>query len=151
MPSLPDEGCPRGCGNRTSGGVLCAGCKARRGPDRREGAHARGYDSRWDKIAARKLRRDPWCECDQCAGKWIPAGTEERRGTADHVIPLAVLSGAWRGDLESWLGVELYRDLRARPHQPSNLMSMTSACNTRKAKWEMRRLRELCEKVKGRR
>jgi 5-methylcytosine-specific restriction protein A len=39
----------------------------------RGSARSRGYDKRWEKVRALKLRRDPLCEDCKSEGRYIPA------------------------------------------------------------------------------
>jgi 5-methylcytosine-specific restriction protein A len=46
----------------------------------RGSARSRGYDRDWEKIRARKLNIDPWCECDDC----LATGVQVRAVDVDH-------------------------------------------------------------------
>ena len=56
---------------------------APRQPDNRPSAARRGYDRRWQKVRALKLRMDPLCEGCKRAGRVTPANE------VHHVVALA--------------------------------------------------------------
>lgn len=62
---------------------------------------------RWERLRARKLQTDPWCECDQCKalGHWTPAEV------VDHIQPVNQGGPMW-----AW----------------ENLRSMSWRCHSRK-------------------
>ena len=81
MPSVPPRRCT-GCKALITG--TCRTCEARRQQhvDRHRGsAHARGYDSRWQKARATFLARNPLCV--DCAAEGLIVAA----AVVDHVIP----------------------------------------------------------------
>lgn len=77
-----------GCPALVPGGGACQAHQqaATRAHDERRGSAAsRGYDALWRRLRVQFLRRNPLCQCDECAA--------DRRVTiaevVDHVVPIA--------------------------------------------------------------
>lgn len=88
MPGKPPAACKRpGCAGLVRNGV-CSVC----GPVRRQSAaehdarrgnfRQRGYDTRWDKVRAMHLQKEPLCRMCQIAGRVTQATM------VDHIVPI---------------------------------------------------------------
>ena len=54
----------------------------------RSSSTARGYGSKWQRIAKEQIKAVPWCECQGCGLHYGPCNAESDL-TSDHVVPLA--------------------------------------------------------------
>lgn len=94
--------CPTpGCPTLTPAG-RCPPCQTR-ATQARGSARAKGYDSRWERTAARYLRDHPYCECDECEA--LPELLRPRATEVNHIDGLGPLG--------------------PRGHDPANLQAMT--------------------------
>lgn len=99
-PRLPPSTClTPGCRRQaTPGRRRCRECGQKRAAEKgkldpRASAQDRGYDARWQKVRARKAKKDPLCEDCLEEGRVVPLDM------VDHVIPLR--AGGARLDLRN--------------------------------------------------
>ncbi len=97
MPNRPKHECPApGCHVLVSGKGRCA--KHRTDVNRARGSAAsRGYGSRWRKVRAIALSREPLCR--DCAKRGLTVASE----CVDHIVPMA--RGGEQYDLDNLQGL----------------------------------------------